>query len=68
MPALTLGSALTDSEKQVRRPAVAQPSGTMTRTILSRDLFGGQKLVIIRHEQQDYRLQMTAAGKLILTK
>jgi hemin uptake protein HemP len=35
---------------------------------LSRDLFSGQKLVIIRHEQADYRLQMTAAGKLILTK
>jgi hemin uptake protein HemP len=35
---------------------------------LSRDLFGSQRLVIIRHEQGDYRLQMTAAGKLILTK
>jgi hemin uptake protein HemP len=68
MPALTLGSALTDNEKQLDRPAVARPSGAATRTISSRDLFGGQKLVIIRHEQQDYRLQMTAAGKLILTK
>ncbi len=29
---------------------------------------GGDKVVIIRHEQQDYRLRITAAGKLILTK
>jgi len=25
-------------------------------------------MIIIRHEQEDYRLQVTAAGKLILTK
>jgi hemin uptake protein HemP len=42
--------------------------GGIPRTLSSRDLFGGQKLVIVRHEQDDYRLQMTAAGKLLLTK
>jgi Hemin uptake protein hemP len=34
---------------------------------LSSDLFSGQRLVIILHEQDDYRLQMSAAGKPILT-
>jgi hemin uptake protein HemP len=45
-----------------------QPTSKTPRIISSRDLFAGQKLVIIRHEQEDYRLQMTAAGKLLLTK
>jgi hemin uptake protein HemP len=38
------------------------------RTISSRDLMGSDKVVIIRHVQEDYRLRITAAGKLILTK
>jgi len=45
-----------------------QPAARMPRMILSRELLGGDKVVIIRHEQEDYRLQVTAAGKLILTK
>jgi hemin uptake protein HemP len=48
--------------------AAVQLASKMPRTIPSRDLFGGQKLVIIRHEQGNYRLQVTAAGKLLLTK
>jgi hemin uptake protein HemP len=58
---------LTDSERRDWLTAT-QPPGKVLRTISSRDLFGGEKLVIIRHEQEDYRLQMTASGKLILTK
>jgi hemin uptake protein HemP len=38
------------------------------RIISSRELLGNDKLVIIRHEQEEYRLHVTAAGKLILTK
>ncbi|HLH11836.1 MAG TPA: hemin uptake protein HemP [Methylovirgula sp.] len=38
------------------------------RTISSRELLGNDKVVIIRHEQEDYRLRITATGKLILTK
>jgi len=45
-----------------------QPAARMPRMILSRELLGSDKVVIIRHEQEDYRLQVTAAGKLILTK
>ncbi len=29
---------------------------------------GDDKVVIIRHGQEDYRLRITAMGKLILTK
>jgi hemin uptake protein HemP len=43
-------------------------SGKKPRTILSSDLLRGEKLVIVQHEQDCYRLQLTAAGKLILTK
>jgi hemin uptake protein HemP len=59
---------LSDKPRQDDRPDAAQPSSKMPRMILSRDLLGGQKRVIIRHEQDDYRLQVTATGKLILTK
>jgi len=34
----------------------------------SRALFGGGREVIIRHDGADYRLRLTASGKLILTK
>jgi hemin uptake protein HemP len=30
--------------------------------------FGRRKMIIIRHDQEEYRLQLTATGKLILTK
>jgi hemin uptake protein HemP len=59
---------LSDKPGQDNRPDAEQPTGKMPRTISSRDLLGGQKRVIIRHEQEDYRLQVTATGKLILTK
>ena len=38
------------------------------RMISSRDLLGDDRFVVIRHEGEFYRLQRTAAGKLILTK
>jgi hemin uptake protein HemP len=38
------------------------------RIISSGELLGNDKLVIIRHEHEEYRLHVTAAGKLILTK
>jgi hemin uptake protein HemP len=40
----------------------------MPRTISSRELLRGERLVIVQHEQESYRLQLTASGKLILTK
>lgn len=57
-----------DKPNQGDQEVVAQPHSKKPRTILSRDLLGSDRLVIIRHEKQDYRLQVTATGKLILTK
>jgi hemin uptake protein HemP len=62
------GKNLSDKARQDDGPTAVQPAHKMPRTISSRDLFDGQRLVIIRHEQDDYRLQITATGKLILTK
>jgi len=59
---------VSDDPNQGDRRAVVQTTSKMPRAILSRDLLGGERLVIIRHEREDYRLQVTAAGKLILTK
>jgi hemin uptake protein HemP len=49
-------------------PVAPEPTAKVPRTISSRDLLGGARFVIIRHEQDDYRLQVTGTGKLILTK
>ena len=59
---------MSDKANEKDRPTVVQGGAKAPRTISSRDLLGGDRLVIIRHEQEDYRLQITATGKLILTK
>lgn len=63
------GTTMSDKRNEHdRRAASPQPTSRTPKTITSRDLFGTNKLVIIRHDQEDYRLQITSAGKLILTK
>jgi hemin uptake protein HemP len=57
-----------DKPNQPDRQGAVQPTAKTPRTISSRDLLGHDRLVIIRHEREDYRLQVTATGKLILTK
>jgi hemin uptake protein HemP len=59
---------MTDDLNESTRSGVARPRGGAPRTISSRDIMGDDKLVVIRHEDEFYRLQRTAAGKLILTK
>ena len=47
-----------------------QPSGqpgNATRNIRSQDLFGAALEVVIEHNEREYRLRVTAQGKLILT-
>ena len=46
----------------------AQSAARAPRTVSSRDLLGGERLLVIQHEEEVYRLQLTAAGTLILTK
>ncbi len=38
------------------------------RAVTSVDLFQGQREVVILHRDEEYRLRITRAGKLILTK
>jgi hemin uptake protein HemP len=38
------------------------------RSISSRELMAGERVIIIRHDREEYRLRLTASGKLILTK
>lgn len=59
---------MTDDLDENTGSGVARPRGGGPRTISSRDILGDDKFVVIRHEDEFYRLQRTAAGKLILTK
>lgn len=49
-------------------PAPAAPAGKAVPRIDSRRLFAGGREVVITHDGADYRLRLTASGKLILTK
>jgi hemin uptake protein HemP len=59
---------MTDESDESRRSGGVRPGAGTPRTISSRDILGDDKFVVIRHEEEFYRLQRTAAGKLILTK
>lgn len=48
--------------------AVASAARTMTPRIQSTDLLQGNRQVVIVHGDDEYRLQQTSSGKLILTK
>ncbi len=49
-------------------PAPDPKSRSGRRCVSSADLFLGRKELIIVHGSEEYRLQITRAGKLILTK
>jgi hemin uptake protein HemP len=53
-------------------PKEAQPSSprpaTTPRRLKVSDLLDGEREAILEHGGQDYRLRITATGKLILTK
>ncbi len=38
------------------------------KTLDSKELFGESRMILIRHEQETYRLMITKQNKLILTK
>ena len=56
-----------DDDRQNEPPAVPAASEP-PRTITTEDLFAGRREIWIQHGDQRYRLRITAAGKLILTK
>jgi hemin uptake protein HemP len=52
-------------------PSPAAPQAASPRAvsrIASDQLMRGQREIIIQHGREEYRLRITAAGKLILTK
>ena len=54
-----------DDARQVEHAAPSLPG---TVRITTSQLFQGGRYVVIVHSGQEYRLQITKAGKLILTK
>ena len=61
-------NATVDKSDDDGKAVAAEPIGRLQRTVSSRELLRGERLLIIKHEEEIYRLQLTAAGKLILTK
>jgi hemin uptake protein HemP len=49
-------------------PGAASPAGERRKRIKVNELLQGDREVILEHDGQDYRLRITANGKLILTK
>lgn len=58
---------MADPERKVEIPEVPAPPAER-RILRSRDLLAGARQIVIEHHGQEYRLQVTRAGKLILTK
>jgi hemin uptake protein HemP len=52
------------TEESEPRPLLEQKE----RSYTTAELFGGLREIVIAHEGGDYRLRITASGKLILTK
>jgi len=49
-------------------PGAGADPGAGRRTVTSAALFAGGRELVIRHGSEEYRLRITRAGKLILTK
>jgi hemin uptake protein HemP len=55
-------------DSQSTPPVSRSPPGTRPKRIKVSELLQGEREVILEHDSQDYRLRITANGKLILTK
>lgn len=55
-----------DDPKETR-PASSRPAGKPRRVKVA-ELLDGEREAILEHGGQEYRLRITASGKLILTK
>ncbi len=45
-----------------------RPDTPAPEPVSSHDLLAGRRVLVIRHGAEEYRLQITRSGKLILTK
>lgn len=59
---------VTDTKRPPPPPDARRQDASPAGSIDSRDLLKGARHVVIVHRGQEYRLQVTNAGKLILTK
>ena len=55
-----------DAEQAMPKHAPTAPK--LVRRLKVSDLLAGEREAILEHDGQDYRLRITANGKLILTK
>ncbi len=53
--------------RDLKRDSGVRPE-EKSKIIPSSEIFGGEKLVLIRHGEMSYRLMITRQGKLILNK
>ncbi len=51
-----------------KKPSASSPAPKDKKVIKSETLFEGRKEVTVLHGDQEYRLMITRAGKLILNK
>jgi hemin uptake protein HemP len=58
---------MTDNEKDRGQKRAGPESGTPARVPIEAILKGAKEIIIV-HNGDDYRLRVTARGKLILTK
>ena len=56
------------TEDRIQGPEPATTAGPGRRVVRSEELMRGAREVAIRHDGQEYRLQVTRNGKLILVK
>lgn len=59
--------AVSDSPRDAPEKHASEPGNSLRRLKVS-DLLAGEREAILEHSGQDYRLRITASGKLILTK
>lgn len=62
---------MNDAVPEAPKPEASQPGATaraLDNSISSRQLLGNQKLLLIDHRGEIYRLRETRSGKLILNK
>jgi hemin uptake protein HemP len=60
-------TAMNDASNESNRARSPSAPPGLPRIPLA-DILKGQREAVIEHEGQDYRLRLTASGKLILTK
>jgi hemin uptake protein HemP len=56
------------SQQAPAHPEAGRPTAARPVRVLVSDILAGGREAILEHDGQDYRLRITANGKLILTK